>query len=74
MNNINQHKILVEDLTYNENENVELKEKSSEDLFNQKKKNDISKHQINLIDIEQNKENIDENILEIPAFLRRQAN
>ena len=30
-------------------------------LFNQYKNKDISKHQINLIDIEQNKDSIDEN-------------
>ena len=59
---------------YEENENIELNVKNSEDLFNHNKKNDISKHQINLIDIEQDEENIDKNILEIPAFLRRQAN
>ena len=55
-------------------ENIKLKVKNSNDLFNQNEKNDISQHQINLIDIEQNNENIDESILEIPAFLRRQAN
>ena len=71
---INQNKNSVEDLTYDESQNIELKSENSEDLFNQYKNNDISKHQINLIDIEQNKEGIDENILEIPAFLRRQAN
>ena len=71
---INQNKKSVEDLTYDEIQNIELKSENSEDLFNQYKNNDISKHQINLIDIEQNKEGIDENILEIPAFLRRQAN
>ena len=71
---INQNKKSVEDLTYDESQNIELKSENSEDLFNQYKNNDISKHQINLIDIEQNKEGIDENILEIPAFLRRQAN
>ena len=71
---INKHKSLVEDIMYEENENIELNVKNSEDLFNHNKKNDISKHQINLIDIEQDEENIDKNILEIPAFLRRQAN
>ncbi|MDC1260472.1 cell division protein FtsZ [Pseudomonadota bacterium] len=71
---ISQNKKSVEDLTYDENQNIEFKSENSEDLFNQYKKNDISKHQINLIDIEQNKDGIDENILEIPAFLRRQAN
>ena len=73
-NSINQNKNSVEDLTYDESQNIELKSENSEDLFNQYKNKDISKHQINLIDIEQNKEGIDENILEIPAFLRRQAN
>ena len=71
---ISQNKKSVEDLTYDENQNIEFKSENSEDLFNQYKNNDISKHQINLIDIEQNKDSIDENILEIPAFLRRQAN
>jgi hypothetical protein len=71
---INQNKKSIEDLTYDEIQNIELKSENSEDLFNQYKNNDISKHQINLIDIEQNKDSIDENILEIPAFLRRQAN
>ena len=71
---INKNTKSVEDLTYDESQNIELKSENSEDLFNQYKNNDISKHQINLIDIEQNKEGIDENILEIPAFLRRQAN
>ena len=71
---INQNKKSVEDLTYDESQNIELKSENSEDLFNQYKNKDISKHQINLIDIEQNKDGIDENILEIPAFLRRQAN
>ena len=71
---INQNKKSVEDLTYDEIQNIELKSENSEDLFNQYKNNEISKHQIDLIDIEQNKEGIDENILEIPAFLRRQAN
>ena len=71
---INQNKNSVEDLTYDESQNIELKSENSEDLFNQYKNKDISKHQINLIDIEQNEDGIDENILEIPAFLRRQAN
>jgi len=71
---INQNTKSVEDLTYDESQNIELKSENSEDLFNQYKNKDISKHQIDLIDIEQNKDSIDENILEIPAFLRRQAN
>ena len=46
----------------------------SEDLFKLQKDEIISDQQINLIGIKQNEEDIDENILEIPAFLRRQAN
>ena len=71
----NQNNFLVEEnLLHDENENIKLKVENSSDLFNQYEKPDISKHQINLIDIEQNNENIDESVLEIPAFLRRQAN
>jgi len=71
----NQNKFLVEEnLSHDENENIKLKVENSNDLFNHNEKNEISKHQINLIDIEQNNENIDESVLEIPAFLRRQAN
>lgn len=73
--NSNQNKFLVEEnLSHDENENIKLKVENSNDLFNHNEKNEISKHQINLIDIEQNNENIDESVLEIPAFLRRQAN
>ena len=49
-------------------------ELKNEDLFSPQKNETISDHQIDLIGIEQNEEDIDENILEIPAFLRRQAN
>jgi cell division protein FtsZ len=71
----NQNKFVVEEnLSHDENENINLKVEHSNDLFNHNEKNEISKHQINLIDIEQNNENIDESVLEIPAFLRRQAN
>ena len=37
---INQHKILVEDLTYNKKEKNDLKVKNSDDLFDQNKNND----------------------------------
>ena len=69
----NQNNCLDEE-NLSHDENIKLKVKNSNDLFNQNEKNDISQHQINLIDIEQNNENIDESVLEIPAFLRRQAN
>ena len=49
-------------------------ELKNEDLFKPQKEDNISEQQISLIGIEQNEEDIDENILEIPAFLRRQAN
>ncbi len=51
-----------------------VNELQSEDLFKLQKDEIISDQQINLIGIKQNEEDIDENILEIPAFLRRQAN
>jgi hypothetical protein len=46
----------------------------NEDLFKPQKNEINSDQQIDLIGIEQNEEDIDENVLEIPAFLRRQAN
>ncbi len=52
-----------------------LEKKSNyNDLFDKGEKYDISEHQIDLINIEQESEEIDEKVLEIPAFLRRQAN
>ena len=47
---------------------------NNSDLFNIEEKNKITEHQIDLIDIERQSEEIDEKVLEIPAFLRRQAN
>ena len=71
----NINKVLIEDdLLNNETNSINLEVKNADDLFNQNKTNDLSRHQINLIDIEQSNQNIDENVLEIPAFLRRQAN
>jgi hypothetical protein len=52
----------------------DFNELQNEDLFKPQKDEIISEQQINLIGIEQNEEDIDENVLEIPAFLRRQAN
>jgi hypothetical protein len=49
------------------------KPSESFDLFKEKnepKENDL----VNLIDLEQENNEIDEKVLEIPAFLRRQAN
>ena len=38
------------------------------------KQSDFKDHQIDLIDMDQQNQEIDEDVLEIPAFLRRQAN
>ena len=44
------------------------------DLFSIEKQNKFTDHQIDLIDMDQQNQEIDEDVLEIPAFLRRQAN
>ena len=44
------------------------------DLFNSEEKNKSTDHQIDLVNLDQEPEEIDEKVLEIPAFLRRQAN
>ena len=44
------------------------------DLFDNKNQTILEDHQINLTEIEQETKEIDEKVLEIPAFLRRQAN
>tara|TARA_B100000963_G_C22414467_1_gene574786 strand:- start:2 stop:829 length:828 start_codon:yes stop_codon:yes gene_type:complete len=44
------------------------------DLFNNQPPSLSADHQIDLTDIEQQDKDIDEKVLEIPAFLRRQAN
>jgi len=44
------------------------------DLFSIEKQSDFKDHQIDLIDMDQQNQEIDEDVLEIPAFLRRQAN
>ena len=44
------------------------------DLFHNEDQTIIDKHQIDLTEIEREDEDIDEKVLEIPAFLRRQAN
>ena len=47
---------------------------NSSDLFAIEEKNKITEHQIDLINMDRQAEEIDERMLEIPAFLRRQAN
>ena len=60
----------------NLNQKVEVSENmtSNLDLFKNENQSTINSHQIDLADIEQENNNIDEKVLEIPAFLRRQAN
>ena len=44
------------------------------DLFRNQPQSISDNHQIDLTEIEQENRDIDEKVLEIPAFLRRQAN
>ena len=44
------------------------------DLFSNEKQSKFTDYQIDLIDMDQQNQEIDEDVLEIPAFLRRQAN
>ena len=63
----NKHKKEINfDLNKNENNNF--------DLFQNENQTTNDKHQIDLTEIEREDEDIDEKVLEIPAFLRRQAN
>ena len=56
--------------------NIDLSTKTNSnfDLFTNKDQTIVDDHQINLTDIEQEPKDVDEKVLEIPAFLRRQAN
>ena len=64
------------EINFDLNKNDEVSENKSNnfDLFNNENQSSIDKHQIDLTEIEQEDEDIDEKVLEIPAFLRRQAN
>ncbi|MDC1356694.1 cell division protein FtsZ [Pseudomonadota bacterium] len=59
----------------NDKEN-EISEKllNKTDFFEIENKSTVTEHQIDLISMDQELEDIDEKVLEIPAFLRRQAN
>ena len=79
--NINQKKKSFEDDKNKEIEIVNNKEKdiseklsNKTDLFEIENKTTVTEHQIDLISMDQESEEIDEKVLEIPAFLRRQAN
>ena len=64
------------EINFDLNKNDEVYENKSNnfDLFNNENQSSIDKHQIDLTEIELQDEDIDEKVLEIPAFLRRQAN
>ena len=68
--------IQVDDLDVTDFEVKEISETISKnnDLFEIEEKNKVTAHQIDLIDMDYQTEEIDEKVLEIPAFLRRQAN
>jgi hypothetical protein len=69
----NKHK---NEINFDLNKNNEISESKSNnfDLFRNDDQTIIDKHQIDLTEIEREDEDIDEKVLEIPAFLRRQAN
>jgi hypothetical protein len=69
----NKHK---NEINFDLNKNNEISESKSNnfDLFHNEDQTIIDKHQIDLTEIEREDEDIDEKVLEIPAFLRRQAN
>ena len=58
----------------NQNDKVLENKNHNFDLFNNENKTSIDRHQIDLTEIEREDGDIDEKVLEIPAFLRRQAN
>ena len=65
----------ISNLTVKEENIAEISMKTNNfDLFSNKDESVIDNYQINLTDIEQEPKEIDEKVLEIPAFLRRQAN
>jgi hypothetical protein len=79
--NINLKKNIIED---DKNEDIEIAEdkvkeisetiSKENDLFEIEEQSKIIEHQIDLINMDRETEEIDEKVLEIPAFLRRQAN
>ena len=69
-----QNKTLISNNFKEEKNDITDKKKNSVDLKESTNVTDYIDNQIDLIDIEQNINDIDKNILEIPAFLRRQAN
>ena len=69
----NKHKDEI-NFDLNKNDVVTENKNNNFDLFQNEDQTTIDKHQIDLTEIEREVEDIDEKVLEIPAFLRRQAN
>ncbi len=69
-------KSFINETHLNLNKNVEISENNTNnfDLFDNKNHSSTNRHQIDLTEIEQENKDVDEKVLEIPAFLRRQAN
>ena len=70
------HEEKISNLNIEKKNNIDLstKTESNFDLFTNKDQIIVDDHQINLTDIVQEPKDVDEKVLEIPAFLRRQAN
>ena len=65
----------ISNLSIKEENITEMSAKTNNfDLFSNKDETMLDNHQINLTEIEQEPKEVDEKVLEIPAFLRRQAN
>ncbi len=66
----------VNEINFDLNENVKISENRANnfDLFNNENQSIDNTHQVDLTEIKQENKDIDEKVLEIPAFLRRQAN
>ncbi len=76
LNNQKSQKNQINEIHFNVNQNVEISENDTDnfDLFNNENQSTTNNHQIDLTEIAQEDNDIDEKVLEIPAFLRRQAN
>ena len=65
----------ISNLSIKEENITEMSAKTDNfDLFSNKEEIMLDNNQINLTEIEQEPKEVDEKVLEIPAFLRRQAN
>ena len=64
------------EINFDLNQNVKISENKANnfDLFNNENQSIGNTHQVDLTEIKQENKEIDEKVLEIPAFLRRQAN